>query len=170
MDYSQIDRIVGAPRHPTGHYGRADSAEQTVYILHSQECLDSGRDLRKCPYSVALDRGIDSDITTRAAWRRLQDRPVPLAIFRGYLVPELYAVKEAKAVTVSERVEGEAAVSDNVIQLRPDGGNNRCECGDEWVDAKIVVDHGGKVVARTTEATCSSCGLARTLPIGDSDV
>jgi hypothetical protein len=61
-------------------------------------------------------------------------------------------------------------MSSNVVQLRPDGVNNRCECGDEWVDAKIVVDRDGKVVARTHEASCSSCGLKRVLPIGLPDV
>lgn len=53
-----IERIVGAKRDPQLHLARAVSAEQTVYILHSQECLDSGVDLRRCRYSLALDNGI----------------------------------------------------------------------------------------------------------------
>jgi hypothetical protein len=53
-----IERIVGVKRHPTLHLARAVSAEQTVYILHSRECLDSGVDLRQCRYSLALDNGI----------------------------------------------------------------------------------------------------------------
>jgi hypothetical protein len=53
-----IERIVGAPRHATLHQARAVSAEQTVYILHSRECLDSGIDLRDCRFSWALDNGI----------------------------------------------------------------------------------------------------------------
>jgi hypothetical protein len=32
--------------------------EQTVYILHSRECLTSGIDLRDCRFSLALDRQI----------------------------------------------------------------------------------------------------------------
>ena len=52
---SKIEGIVGARRHPTNHQGRAVSAEQTVYVLHSKECLDSGIDLRRCPFSVAMD-------------------------------------------------------------------------------------------------------------------
>ena len=53
-----IERIVGAKRHPSRHLARAVSAEQRVYILHSQKCLDSGIDLRACPYALALDNGI----------------------------------------------------------------------------------------------------------------
>lgn len=55
----EIETIVGVQRHSTEHWGRAVSSEQTVYILHSQECRDSGIDLRECPYSLALDNGID---------------------------------------------------------------------------------------------------------------
>jgi hypothetical protein len=66
----RIERIVGASRHPTDHIGRAVSSERTVYILHSRECRDSGIDLRECPYSLALDRGIGlsgwkEDVATR---------------------------------------------------------------------------------------------------------
>lgn len=56
-----IETIVGAPRHPTRHLAKAVSAEKKVYILHSQRCLDSGIDLRDCPYSLAIDEGIDPD-------------------------------------------------------------------------------------------------------------
>ncbi len=55
----QIEQLVGIRRHQTEHFGRADSTEQTVYILHSQECKDSGIDLRECPFSIALDQGIE---------------------------------------------------------------------------------------------------------------
>jgi hypothetical protein len=33
-------------------------AEQTVYILHSRECVARYDDLRDCPWSLALDNGI----------------------------------------------------------------------------------------------------------------
>lgn len=56
----QIERIVGARRHATHHLGRAVSAEQAVYILHSVACKDSGLDLRECPFSLALDRSSDT--------------------------------------------------------------------------------------------------------------
>jgi len=47
--------------------------------------------------------------------------------------------------------------------LRP-GENDRCTCGEEWVNATIVVDHAGRVVACTRDAACSSCGRVRVLP------
>ena len=77
---SDIERIVGCPRHPSSHIGIAVSAEQIVYIMHSQRCIDSGIDLRDCSFSLALDRGIGS-------WGPMQDRPVLLGIWRGRLIP-----------------------------------------------------------------------------------
>ena len=84
-----IEQIVGEPRDATMHTGRAVTAEQRVYILHSQACRDSGIDVRDCPFSVALDRGVDLSL-----WEK--DVPVllgvtddgrlvdaPLARFRG---------------------------------------------------------------------------------------
>jgi hypothetical protein len=72
-----IERIVGATRHRWFHQARAVSAEQTVYVLHSQKCLDSGIDLRECPYSLALDHGIRVE-----EWR--QDEPVMVHIEGDY--------------------------------------------------------------------------------------
>lgn len=78
----QIEAIVGVSRHDIDHYARAVSAEQTVYILHSRQCLDSGRDLRECPYSLALDNyGIDVD-----DW--IEDEPVVVMIDDDCLVPQ----------------------------------------------------------------------------------
>lgn len=78
----QIERIVGARRHDHQHLGRAVSAEQKVYILHSAKCRDSGIDLRECEWSRALDRGIDP-----ADWARFEDRPVVLAVIKSRLFP-----------------------------------------------------------------------------------
>jgi len=80
-----IERIVGIPRHPWRHYARAVSADQTVYILHilhSHECRDSTPDLRDCPFSLALDRGIDVP-------RWPKDEPVYVRIVDGRLVPSV---------------------------------------------------------------------------------
>lgn len=78
-----IERIVGIERHRTRHYARAVSAEQMVYVLHSQACLDRGRDLRECFFSLALDNGIDMDI-----WGEHQDKPVRVTITQSQrLVP-----------------------------------------------------------------------------------
>jgi len=77
-DPSKIEEIVGAERHQTDHIGRAISAEQRVYILHSNDCaaeVADGLDLRDCWYSRALDRGIDMRV-----WEGYQDMPVVLEI------------------------------------------------------------------------------------------
>lgn len=83
-----IEEIVGASRHPVKHLGRLISAAaDTVYILHSQACKDSGIDLRECVFSKALDNGEfpDTDV-----WDGLEDRTVQLEILSGYLVPFPY--------------------------------------------------------------------------------
>lgn len=80
-----IERIVGVQRHPTEHWARAVSKEETVYILHSAECLASGVDLRECHFSLALDNGI-----RRSEW--VEDRPVAVVITGAFnttrLVPD----------------------------------------------------------------------------------
>lgn len=88
VDPTRIEEIVGATRHPTDHIARAVSAEQTVYVLHSQACKASGIDLRDCPFSLALDRGIDSPPPLWDRWEPLQDRPVVVAVLAGRLVPD----------------------------------------------------------------------------------
>lgn len=75
----QIERIVGARRLATVHIGRAVSSEQVFYILHSEKCLAETPNLRDCPYSTALDRGIDPD-----EWH--EDVPIVLGLRRGRLV------------------------------------------------------------------------------------
>lgn len=79
---ADIERIVGRKRHTQAHYGRAATDEQTVYILHSQRCLDSGIDLRNCRFSLALDRGI-----SLRAWEGMEGRSVPLGVCGGLLIP-----------------------------------------------------------------------------------
>lgn len=80
---SEIEAIVGVQRHPTAHYGRAVSSEQRFYILHSLECVAAFEDLRGCPFSLALDCGLD-----RAHWLTRQDRAVSLSIVEGALLVE----------------------------------------------------------------------------------
>lgn len=82
VDPSRIERIVGMKRRRQAHYGRAISGEQTVYILHSQRCLDSGIDLRNCRFSRALDLGIEHPYWTGAG-----DKPVVLGVWNGHLIP-----------------------------------------------------------------------------------
>lgn len=63
----EIEDIVGAPRQPFTHLGRAVSSEQIFYILHPKWCLDTQGDLRQCEYSLALACGdvdvVDEDVT-----------------------------------------------------------------------------------------------------------
>lgn len=75
----KIEAIVGAPRHQTEHLGRAVSAEQRVYVLHSHECVASGIDLRNCKYSRALDLGINPYF-----WQGFEDQAVTLEIDAQY--------------------------------------------------------------------------------------
>ena len=79
---SEIEETVGAPRHRQAHYGRAVTVEQTVYILHSKRCLESGIDLRDCRFSVALDKGIEL-----GNWEGKTDTPVVLGVWNGRLIP-----------------------------------------------------------------------------------
>lgn len=88
-----IEEIVGVARHRTRHYARAVSGEQTVYVLHSQDCLDSGRDLRLCMFSVALDKGIDL-----AVWGEHQDQPHRVTIGRsGRLIPNVPGMRVSES-------------------------------------------------------------------------
>lgn len=78
-----IEGIVGIRRDRVVHYARAITAEKTVYILHSQECLNSKIDLRDCQFSIAMDKGI-----LLGDWSGLYDRTVAIGIWQGRLVPE----------------------------------------------------------------------------------
>lgn len=78
----KIETLVGAKRHQHRHIARAISLEQTVHILHSAECRTRYPDLRDCPYSIALDQGID---LTR--WQGYLDRPIVVTRRDGELVP-----------------------------------------------------------------------------------
>lgn len=86
VDPAEIERIVGVLRHPTKHWARAVSEEQTVYILHSQECKDTQDDLRDCQFSIALEAGLED---VWKYWEDLQDTPVAVRIWYGYLVPPM---------------------------------------------------------------------------------
>jgi len=85
----KIEEIVGVTRHATRHYACANSKQQIVYILHSQKCKDSGKDLRGCLFSLALDNGIDLDV-----WSDWQNRPVRVTINNiGKLIPVVAGMK-----------------------------------------------------------------------------
>lgn len=98
----QIEEIVGAQRHRRAHFGRAVSAEQTVYILHSELCRASGINLTDCRFSRALDRGI-----RESEWTGNEDRPVVLAVWQGRLVP-IKDVSTGRIVPLPTPTEGGA--------------------------------------------------------------
>lgn len=78
----EIEAIVGHDRDYFHHYARAISETETVYILHSQICLNTDRDLLDCRFTKALDRGIDLD-----RWGEVLDQPTVVLIESGKLVP-----------------------------------------------------------------------------------
>lgn len=79
----EIERLVGVERHPTVHYGHDAADARTFYILHSQQCLDSGIDLRECSFSTALDyHGVDPKL-----WEHYAKRPIPLTFQMGRVAP-----------------------------------------------------------------------------------
>ena len=81
---NQIEAIVGINRKQFVHVARAVTTEQTVYILHSAHCLSQFGDLRDCPFSKALDAGIDRDY-----WQGYEDQPIIAGIAKtGELVPD----------------------------------------------------------------------------------
>ena len=82
IDPSEVERLVGAYRHPTAHLCRADSFHEATYLLHSKACLDSGIDLRTCEYALAQDNGIDTDV-----WEGREDEVVLVVISDSHLVP-----------------------------------------------------------------------------------
>ena len=85
---TEMEAVVGHPRHRQLHIARAVTEEQTVYILHSQRCKDTTPDLRNCRHSLALDRGIDL-----ADWGGFTDRPVVVHVWEGRLRPYPSAIQ-----------------------------------------------------------------------------
>lgn len=84
VDPNDIEAIVGRAREEHAHWGRASTTDQKFYILHSRQCLDSGLDLRRCEYSLALDNAFDPE-----DFADLEDRPVPLMLWHGMLLPDM---------------------------------------------------------------------------------
>lgn len=83
VDPGSVEEIVGVRRHLERHYARAVTAEQQIVILHSWRCRDANPDLRECPFSRALDAGIEPD-----QWP--DDTPVVLThpfLTDGHLMP-----------------------------------------------------------------------------------
>ena len=131
----QIEGIVGARRHATHHLGRAVSAEQRVYILHSRACKESGLDLRACSYSAALDLGIDVE-----AWE--QDVTVSLVIQGGVLVPLDFLPPDVALLDADGRVAEVVPVADSIRVTATDVQRDYSVTQEIW-DDYILVTAGG---------------------------
>lgn len=83
VDPGSVEDLVGVKRHLERHYAEARSKPREVVILHARMCKERYPDLRDCPFSMALDQGIDE-----AQWP--EDLPVVLAhpfMTDGHLMP-----------------------------------------------------------------------------------
>jgi hypothetical protein len=110
----ETERIVGVERHKVNHFARAVSAEQTVYILHSHECLGMYPDLRDCPWSLALDNGIDITEWT-------EDAPLRVNVRSGRLVPTATTAKPVIEFVARTEPTQTCQLCGNVEVVRPDG-------------------------------------------------
>lgn len=79
VNFSEIEQLVGAPRDRRLHLVRIDTAAETVYILHSQECFERfdmrPSDLRECLFSRALDNGLED-----YEWADYEDQVVEVTV------------------------------------------------------------------------------------------
>lgn len=88
---ADIERIVGVTRSLGQHIGRAVTRgdhlrkKDTFYILHSKQCLREHEDLKRCPFSRALDKGIQPEW-----WIAVEDKPVYIGINHDFRVVPLF--------------------------------------------------------------------------------
>lgn len=54
VDPQAIVKIFGRERDISMHLGRIELANGQLAIMHSQLCIDSGRDLLECPFTLAI--------------------------------------------------------------------------------------------------------------------
>ena len=133
VDPSEIEGIVGIKRHEHDHYGRYVSAEKTVYILHSQWCVDHTEDLRDCLYSKALDEQVnnpDREYEWTRDWPRLADRVVLLhaTIDDWYGTPLMWRECHDEEEMFSRGPCADEC--DGFVKRRWEG--LACDCGNQW--------------------------------------
>ena len=76
-----VEQWVGVPRHPWAHIGRPMS-DNTLLVLHSQQCFDSGKPFVDCPFTDAAHQGRwDRDV-----WG-VHNGPHFLTLDEGWLFP-----------------------------------------------------------------------------------
>lgn len=77
----RIESAVGARRHPTEHVIRGREVDGLVYVLHPDACRALHADLRGCPWSLALDRGVvwlpDEPVVARLRNGEITTAPLP---------------------------------------------------------------------------------------------
>lgn len=78
VDPATIEALMGQPRHPQRHIGLWDG--HTVTIMHALWCTQLGRDIRDCPWSLALDAGRIHHMPL--------NQPIPLRLTRAHIHPE----------------------------------------------------------------------------------
>lgn len=91
VDPAKIESLVGVPRHQFEHWGRFNTEEHTLYLMHSRDCTAVTTDLRTCSYSLAMDKWIDDETLDRF-WEGCLDHPVRVIIYDGRLVPDVGSV------------------------------------------------------------------------------
>lgn len=111
----EIEHIVRAKRHPTKHLGRLVSENETIYVLHSAECVAALEDLRDCRYSLAIGR------SGSARWEAVRDRPVVLSIVTHGDLSGLVPVGDAP-----KRWWGKAPAEIRPSDLTPGSWSWRC--------------------------------------------
>ncbi|QGJ94990.1 hypothetical protein SEA_REDWATTLEHOG_132 [Gordonia phage RedWattleHog] len=85
VDPTEIERLVGAARHPTRHIARADTTDWQVYLLHPHSCIrlhEDGDYRTACKYATTLRWGLSQE-----EWAEHEDVPVVVDIQGGRLVP-----------------------------------------------------------------------------------
>jgi hypothetical protein len=88
-DPKRIESIVGVKR-ASVHVARIVTTEERLYILHTHACVAKRPDLRECPFSLALDKGIDPEV-----WIGHYDVPICITIGPdGRLIPASGWVEE----------------------------------------------------------------------------
>ena len=109
VDPGEIETIVGARRHSVKHLGRLITETRTVYVLHSHLCRNTGRDLRECEFSIAMDEGVDWTLFTEQL-----DRPIIMGVdSRGLLMPANLATELEQSPPWPDHTEPITYLEDN---------------------------------------------------------
>lgn len=87
----RIEQLVRASRHPHEHIIRGDYTNGRAYILHSSRCVERYKDLRDCPWSLALDRADVWLSSDEPSFVRVRES----RLIAGDVVPAAYRIETA---------------------------------------------------------------------------